>query len=208
MNTSSIHLQRQRGAVLVISLMLLIILTMLGISALDSTKLETKMAANVAEMNRALQAAEIGLKQPLSYPKAELVKIASYSDTFAMNPAYSKYWARYYKFDTNKNLIFNNNASDSSADYSIKVTTLRSSGSYPDLSGKLRCPGNCVIHFVIESTGRSREDTAAATVKLKGGMALLVPANKSGGGGLKEGICRTEDRSIGDFLADTSDCFQ
>jgi len=49
---------RQEGAALIVSLMLLIILTMLGISAMESTKLETKMATNTAETNRALQMAE------------------------------------------------------------------------------------------------------------------------------------------------------
>jgi Tfp pilus assembly protein PilX len=51
---------QQEGAALIVSLMLLVILTMLGISAMESTKLETKMATNVAEMNRALQMAEFG----------------------------------------------------------------------------------------------------------------------------------------------------
>jgi len=51
---------RQEGAALIVSLMLLIILTMLGISAMESTKLETKMATNTAETNRALQMAEFG----------------------------------------------------------------------------------------------------------------------------------------------------
>lgn len=200
MNAS--HLHRQRGAVLVISLMLLIILTMLGISALDSTKLETKMAANTAEMNRALQVAEIGLRIPLSYPKAELVKIAAYSDTYPMNPSYSSYWKRYYKFDSNQKVQLNSSVGDSSADYSLKVTVLRATGSYEDVSGSPRCAGKCVLHFIIESTGRSRADTAAPTVKLKGGMALLVPTNKGGGNATGE-ACKDADRSSGDFLADS-----
>ena len=54
---------RQEGAVLVISLMLLVILTMLGISAIDSTKLETRMAKNTKAYNEAFQMAEVGLAQ-------------------------------------------------------------------------------------------------------------------------------------------------
>ncbi len=48
----------QTGAVLFVSLMFLIVLTMLGISALDSTKLETRMAANTKEYNQAFENAE------------------------------------------------------------------------------------------------------------------------------------------------------
>jgi len=54
---------RQEGAVLVISLMLLVILTMLGISAIESTKLETRMAKNTKAYNEAFQMAEVGLAQ-------------------------------------------------------------------------------------------------------------------------------------------------
>jgi len=55
--------RRQEGAVLVVSLMLLVILTMLGISAIDSTKLETRMAKNAQAYNEAFQMAEVGLSQ-------------------------------------------------------------------------------------------------------------------------------------------------
>ncbi len=53
----------QEGAVLLMSLVLLIVLTLLGISALDSTKLETRMAANIKEDHTAFQAANAGLDQ-------------------------------------------------------------------------------------------------------------------------------------------------
>jgi type IV pilus assembly protein PilX len=54
---------RQEGAVLFVSLMFLIILTMLGISAIDSTKLETRMAKNTQAYNEAFQMAEVGLAE-------------------------------------------------------------------------------------------------------------------------------------------------
>ncbi|HHB91814.1 MAG TPA: hypothetical protein ENK59_01200 [Thioploca sp.] len=53
----------QQGAVLLMSLVLLIVLTLLGISALNSTKLETRMAANVTEDHTAFQAANAGIDQ-------------------------------------------------------------------------------------------------------------------------------------------------
>lgn len=56
-----INLPRQEGAVLIVSLILLVVLTMLGISGIEATKLETRMAANVHDYNQAFQRAEAGL---------------------------------------------------------------------------------------------------------------------------------------------------
>ena len=52
---------RQRGAVLIVSLILLVVMTPLGVSSMNSTSLEEKMAANSQESTRAFQAAETGL---------------------------------------------------------------------------------------------------------------------------------------------------
>ena len=68
----------QEGAVLVIALILLVILTMLGISAVESTKLETRMAANTEEYNRTFQLAEAGLIDIVNYytkNSAELLEL-------------------------------------------------------------------------------------------------------------------------------------
>lgn len=53
----------QRGAVLVVSLVLLVALTLLGISTMNTSQLEEKMAANSQEMGHAFQAAETALSQ-------------------------------------------------------------------------------------------------------------------------------------------------
>ncbi|RKZ37343.1 MAG: hypothetical protein DRQ49_16370 [Gammaproteobacteria bacterium] len=53
----------QRGTVLIIAMSFLLILTLLGLSSMESTMLETKLAANSKERNVALQVAEIGLLQ-------------------------------------------------------------------------------------------------------------------------------------------------
>lgn len=54
--------QRQQGAVLVVALMFLIILTLLGLAAMTGTTLEEKMAGNSRDYNIALQAAEAALR--------------------------------------------------------------------------------------------------------------------------------------------------
>jgi hypothetical protein len=52
---------RERGAVLVVALILLTVLTLLGVSALNSTSLEERMASNTQELYRTTLAAEAGL---------------------------------------------------------------------------------------------------------------------------------------------------
>jgi len=56
-----INFVHQEGAVLVVALVLLVVLTMLGISGIESTKLETRMADNVRKYNVAFQKAEAGI---------------------------------------------------------------------------------------------------------------------------------------------------
>jgi type IV pilus assembly protein PilX len=51
----------QRGVALVMALVFLLLLTMLGVSALSTTSLEEKMAGNTKERNTAFQAAESAL---------------------------------------------------------------------------------------------------------------------------------------------------
>lgn len=51
----------QAGAALITALVLLVILTMLGLSSMSTNTMEERMAANSQEMNRAFQAAESGL---------------------------------------------------------------------------------------------------------------------------------------------------
>ena len=66
--------RRQRGAVLIISLVLLVVLTLLGVSVMNMTQLEERMAANVQELNQSFHTAETGLSQ-------------AYSDTSNWNPS-------------------------------------------------------------------------------------------------------------------------
>jgi type IV pilus assembly protein PilX len=60
----------QRGTVLVVALILLLVLTLLGISAMNTTSLEERMAANTQELNRAFHAAESGLSSAFADPNA------------------------------------------------------------------------------------------------------------------------------------------
>jgi len=54
---------QQKGAVLIISLILLLLLTLIGASAIQTSTLEEKMAGNMRDQNIAFQSAEAGLRQ-------------------------------------------------------------------------------------------------------------------------------------------------
>jgi len=57
---------RQRGMALVMSLVILMILTVLGITAMSTATLEEKMSGNTQESTRALEAAESGVNTALN----------------------------------------------------------------------------------------------------------------------------------------------
>jgi len=52
----------QSGAILVVSLLLLLVLTILGITAMQTTSMEERMAGNTRNINLAFQGAEAGLR--------------------------------------------------------------------------------------------------------------------------------------------------
>jgi type IV pilus assembly protein PilX len=52
----------QRGAILVISLILLLVMTVLGLAAMQVTRMEERMAGNQRDVNIAFQGAEAGLR--------------------------------------------------------------------------------------------------------------------------------------------------
>ena len=54
--------RRQHGAVLIVALLFLVILTMLGLTAMSGTTMEERMAGNTRDINVALQAAEAALR--------------------------------------------------------------------------------------------------------------------------------------------------
>ncbi|GMQ96309.1 MAG: hypothetical protein BMS9Abin14_853 [Gammaproteobacteria bacterium] len=54
---------RQSGAVLIVALVILVILTLLGVTAMNTTSLQERIASNTQEQVHAFQAAETGLNQ-------------------------------------------------------------------------------------------------------------------------------------------------
>lgn len=63
-------MSNERGMALVMALVILLILTMIGVTAMSTSTLQEKMAGNVQEQTRAFHAAESGLNQALNTPGA------------------------------------------------------------------------------------------------------------------------------------------
>ena len=57
------HLQKQTGSALIIALTILLVLTVLGVSAMRTTSLQDKMAGNARDSQIAFEAAEYALRQ-------------------------------------------------------------------------------------------------------------------------------------------------
>jgi len=64
---NSKKIKKQRGAVLFISLMMLLLMTLIGVSGMQTSILEEKMAGNFKDRNMALQAAESSLRAAEKY---------------------------------------------------------------------------------------------------------------------------------------------
>ena len=52
----------QRGAILVTSMLLLLVLTIIGITAMQMTRMQERMAGNTRDLNLAFQGSEAGLR--------------------------------------------------------------------------------------------------------------------------------------------------
>lgn len=78
----------QRGAVLIVALVLLVVMTVLGVSSMQSSMMEEIMAGNIKDCNQGFQAAEAGIRDATEWLSTRRTKPeASLS---AANNVYSK----------------------------------------------------------------------------------------------------------------------
>ena len=163
-------LSNQSGAVLIVSLMLLIMLTMLGISTMESTKLQTRMAANMADYNYAFQISEIGVEIPRGYAESDITDITASTTDKNKNIGVLKPLL----YGVSRKTIGNSNAK-ASVQYVTAKADL-SSESIQDISGAASCGVNsgCNISFLItKSMGQSDENRAnSPSVTIYGGLRL------------------------------------
>ena len=74
---------KQKGAVLMVSLMLLVIMTLVGVTAMRSTTMQEKMTGNSRDLSLAFQAAEISIKDAESYIDNLVSPAAAFDGTVA-----------------------------------------------------------------------------------------------------------------------------
>ena len=145
---------KQNGAVLIVALMILVILTLLGISAMRFTILETRMTANMAESNRAFQVAEIGVMVPRSYSVATISSLSEGA------------------LQTDTRQIPGNNTTSQASFTSRRVE----GGPYADPSGRFGERSASVMYFITNSTGLSDSTNPdSAQTVLRGGLMQIVP---------------------------------
>jgi hypothetical protein len=136
---------RQTGVVLVVSLILLVVLTLLGLASMNMSSLEEKMAANSQESIAALQAADSGLTYTLEEPTAIPASLSGQAtDTISIGSGGTQF-----------NFI----------------TTFRDWT--PPPQGSLYSAENFqAAHFNVQATGTTG---AGATVVVNGGMYQIAP---------------------------------
>lgn len=75
---------RERGAALIVALVMLLIMTVLGVSAMRSTTLQERMAGNLRDGNLAFQAAEAALREGEDFLEGTLPPFAGASGLLQM----------------------------------------------------------------------------------------------------------------------------
>ena len=144
---------RQRGAALVIGLMLLVILTLLAVSGMNTASMELVMAGNEQYRQKAFQASDTGLERALT-------KLAGVSQSCTAVPVVTDADA---------------DAADDAVDDKYTVTAqYKGDGSPP--SG-FTLDEYTSIHYQVVSTGKSARNTNAENTQ----GALIVQSKGSGG---------------------------
>ncbi len=80
-NTPAQLIKQQRGAVLVMALLMLFVLTLIGVSSINTTTMEEKMSGNTLNRHLAFQAAESVLREAEKFIQAAIIiPTAQFSD--------------------------------------------------------------------------------------------------------------------------------
>lgn len=85
---------KQRGSALFISLMLLIVMTLIGVTAMQTTVMQERMAGNVRDNNLAFQAAEAALRDGEEFLRgATLPNFNGTNGLYQLDLEYPPLWA-------------------------------------------------------------------------------------------------------------------
>lgn len=71
------HSNKQKGAALIVSMIMLIVLTLIGLTAMGTSSLQERMAGNSRDLSLAFQAAEAALRDAETYYDTTVVSLGS-----------------------------------------------------------------------------------------------------------------------------------
>ncbi len=86
-------LQQQRGAVLIVSLIMLLVMTLLGVTSMKGSAMEEKMTRNLHDRNLAFQAAEAALREAEKYIQDNIIATNTF-DTNGSDGLYDRSYMR------------------------------------------------------------------------------------------------------------------
>jgi len=84
---------RQRGAVLIVSLLMLLVMTLIGVTSMSTTALEEKMAGNNRQRQLAFQSASSALRFAETWMQTNITNITQFQTQFSGTPV-ELYWTR------------------------------------------------------------------------------------------------------------------
>ena len=87
MNGKASGIQQQKGAALVVGLILLVVLTILAVSGVFTANMELRMVRNTQSQERAFQAAEVAIEDALANPVLSTSAAFNQGDTAVPNTA-------------------------------------------------------------------------------------------------------------------------
>lgn len=148
MSCKTLHYRTERGAALVVGLLLLLVITLLAISGMNAVSLELIMAGNEQYRQNAFQAAETGIEQSLV------------TGNFVPGAA----------DEIRTDVPVPNTAADL---YSTRIGSDLAGAPQPAIWGA-SWNSFATYHFTVASTGNSIRSSSATNVQ---GIALIAPAD-------------------------------
>lgn len=82
-------IKNQSGSILIVSLMILVVLTMLGVSSMSSTSLQERMAGNFRDRQVAFQAAEMTLAYAEEYARTAISSASIFTGSGGLYAQYT-----------------------------------------------------------------------------------------------------------------------
>jgi type IV pilus assembly protein PilX len=86
--TQHYKIRNQKGSILVVSLMILVVLTMIGVSSMSTTSLQERMAGNFRDRQIAFQAAEYTLAYAEEYARNNINSASIFNNTNGLYDTY------------------------------------------------------------------------------------------------------------------------